>query len=187
MTRKESTPAAQPAGMLADVESAAREYADQRGKLTGLMEALRRSLDDAQRAMLPMIRAQAAEAAASREALGGRIQAASSAFVRPRSRTYHGVKVGLQKSQPRAIYLHDADLVALIRMNYPHLFEQLVKVTEKPIQAALKQLPETEREVLGIEIEPGTDGVLIRPSDGGMDKAVDALLADAARLEGGAQ
>ena len=172
--------------MLPEVEAAARTYADRRGALAGLMEALRRSLDDARRAMLPQIRAAAESASAAKADLEREIEDAGPAFVRPRTRTYHGVKVGYQKGRPTVTYGEDAEVIASIRQHHPDQFEQLVKVTANPVLAALAALPESMRKTLGIEVAPGQDTVVIRPADGGMDKAVDALLTDAARLGGGA-
>lgn len=173
--------------MLADVEAAAREFADKRGSLAGLMEALKRSMDDTQRAMLPQIQAAAAEAAEAKAALETEIHAAADAFQRPKTRTLAGVKVGFQKGKDTLSWDDDASLVARIREHFTRReFASLVKVTEKPVDAALRQLPAGKLRILAVTVEDGKDKVVVRPADGGMDKQVDALLADAPRLQGGA-
>ena len=172
--------------MLDKVEVAAETYATARGVLTGRMEALRRALDDSTRALLPQIKAAAAAAEKARAALETEIHAAGEDFRKPRTRTISGVKVGFRAGRQTVDWGGDADVIAAIRMHLPDEFEQLVKVTEKPVSAALAALPESKRELLGVQVEPGDDQVVIRPADAGRDKEIETLLADAARVEGGA-
>ena len=172
--------------MLADVERAAERYAAARGILKGRMEALRRSLDDTTRAVLPMIQAGAAEAESARSALEAEIRNAAGDFRKPKTRTCAGVKVGFRLGRSTVDWGEDTDVLARIREHLPEDFEQLVKTTEKPVSAALAALPEAKRDLLHVRVKQGDDEVVIRPADGSMDKELDALLADAARLEGGA-
>ena len=171
--------------MLTEVDKAARIYAEKRGAVAGLMEALKRTLDDAQRAMLPGIQEAADAAATARAALKQAIIERAEEFQKPRTRTYHGVRVGL-RTLPRGVsYGSDASVVHRIRERLPDRFESLVRVTERPVVAALAALPAAQRDLLGIKVVPGEEAVVIRPADGGLDKAVEALLSDAARIEAG--
>ena len=172
--------------MLARVEAAAETYALARNVLKGRMEALRRALDDSTRAMLPQIKAAAKTAEAARARLEGEIHTAAEDFHRPRTRTFAGVKVGFRTGRQVVDWGTDDEVIAAIRKHYPFAFARLVKVTEKPVSAALAALPEPERHLLGVGVVPGSDQVVIRPADAGMDKEVETLLADAARVEGGA-
>ena len=169
---------------LSAIEAAAERYADARGGLKGRMEALRQSRDDATRALLPGIREAAASAEAARSALEAEIRSAPEEFRRPKTRTCSGIKVGFRAGRPTVDW--DEDVLTLIREYCPEQFERLVKVTERPVAAALAALPKGERDVLRVRVEPGEDQVVIRPADAALDKDIAALLADAARLEGGA-
>ena len=98
--------------MLAEVDAAARTYADRRGALAGLMEALQRSVDDVQRAMLPQILAAAESASAAKAGLEREIRDAAPAFSRPRTRSFYGVRVGYRKGQATVNYGEDAEFIA---------------------------------------------------------------------------
>ena len=172
--------------MLARVEAAAETYALARNVLTGRMEALRRALDDSTRAMLPQIKAAAASAEKARSALETEIRASGDDFRKPRTRTFGGIRVGFRSGRQVVDWGSDLQVIAAIRAQLPDEFEQLVKVTERPVSAALAALPQVKRELLGVTVEPGADQVVIRPADAGMDKEIETLLADSARIEGGA-
>ena len=172
--------------MLDRCEAAAETYALARNVLKGRMEALRRALDDSTRAMLPQIKASAAAAEKARSALEAEIHASGDDFRKPRTRTFSGVKVGFRTGRQVVDWGTDEAVIAAIREHYPLAFARLVKVTEKPVSAALAALPEPERHLLGVDVFPGSDQVVIRPADAGMDKEIGTLLAASARIEGGA-
>ena len=139
------------------VQRAAERYADARSRLKGRMESLQRTVDDATRAVLPAIQEAAAAAEDARAALETEIAHAPDAFVKPKTRTCSGIKVGFRAGRERVEWDDDKSLVSRIRSLFPAQFEGLVKTTEKPVSAALAAL------------------------------SAEQLMADAGRLEAGAE
>lgn len=107
------------------------------------------------------------------------LQDAPQLFTRPRSAVFHGLKVGFKKGTG-SLQIADADrVVALVKKHFPEQFDALVKTTEKPIKAALQELPAADLKRLGITVEDTGDVVFLKDATDGVDKLVAALLKGA--------
>jgi ABC-type sugar transport system ATPase subunit len=75
--------------------------------------------------------------------------------------------------------------VKLIRKHFPERFDDLVKVKETPIKAAIRNLSGGELQKLGIKVQSAGEVVFITDALNGVDKLVKALLkgAEAAQEE----
>ena len=166
---------------IAEIEHCTRLYAAAHKALAERVAALQETLDAAKRAALPEIRA-AVNKAAEREAeLQRLIEAGAGHFEKPRTHIFHRIKIGFRKGSGGIGWEDDAHVVALIKKHFPKAqAELLIRTTEKPIAKALAELEVSELKRIGCTIESTGDVVVIKPTDGDVDKIVAALLKGAA-------
>lgn len=163
---------------LHQIEQLTRTYSDERRTLADLVRAFHAEVERAKERYLPGIQSCVARTADAEGALRGALELGPELFQKPRTRTFHGVKVGYQKAKD-GLEWDDASLVvARIERARPDDAELLVKVVKNPIKKALEQLADPELAALGVRRVPGEDEILIKPQDAEVDKLVAALLAD---------
>lgn len=106
-------------------------------------------------------------------------------FDKPRTQIVDGVKFGLQKQKGRLGWGDDAALCVAIRrladagVIEQALLPQLINVVEKPVAAGLERLDAKLLKKLGVEVTSDVDAVVIKSVDGGVEKALNAILKDA--------
>jgi hypothetical protein len=167
------------------IEAACKAARDARHVLTIRAEALQDEIASAQKRKLPGIRT-AVEAVAQADAkLLAALQEVPHLFAKPKSQVFHGLQVGYKKGTG-AIEIDDAQqVVKLVRKHFPERFDDLVKVKETPIKAAIKNLTGAELQKLGVRVQSVGEVVFITDATDGVDKLVKALLkgAEAAQEE----
>lgn len=100
-------------------------------------------------------------------------------FIRPRTQTFHGVRVGIMKDKGCLAFDNPAKVIARIRKHLPDQADELINVTEAPNKKALAKLPASDLKRLGCEIEDAGDKVLVKSLDSATEKILRALIADA--------
>lgn len=168
---------------LADIEQHTRRYADARDLLASRVQALQDDIEQAKRRKLPGIKKAAAAAAEARDKLRAAIEESQELFQKPRTLIIAGIRVGFTKGSGKLSFDDPARVVALIRRHYPDQADALIKVTEAPVRKALGNLSVSELKRIGVTVEETGDQVVIKPTDSEVDKLVNALLADAERIE----
>lgn len=168
---------------LADIEAAARQYAEARGRLSELVQELEDEVARLRRQRLPAIRRALGAAQERRDRLAGAIAGAPELFERPRTVILHGIRVGFQKGRGAITWEDDARVVALIRRHLPDQAESLIKVTERPLKTALAQLSSADLRRIGVSVVETGDEIVIRPADGELDRLIERVLADTEPLE----
>ena len=171
---------------LQKVEALTKAFADERADLAARLRGLNDEVEKAKRSRLPGIRRAVEAAAKCHAALDGLLKENPGLFERPRTQTFHGVKVGYRKMKGEITWEADDVVVKLIRRHCPESFDALVKTVETPLKDALAQLPASELKKLGVSVENDADVVVIKPTDSEIDRAVNALLKDAIEEEIGA-
>ena len=163
---------------LKDIETLTREYADEYQELAADVEALESQIRALKKKALPGIKRAAERAAVAKEKLKAAIEAAPQLFEKPRTRLFHGVKVGLNKAVG-TIEWSDADRVrTLIERHMPEKLDVLCKVTYRPLKAAIAQLPAADIKRIGCTIVETGDQVVVKIADSDIEKLVDALFKD---------
>lgn len=162
---------------LSTVQDLTAEYAHARTVLKERVQALRDEIDDAKRRKLPGIQSAVAAAKEREEALAAVLRTSAHLFVEPRTITAHGIKVGWAKAKGKISWADAKTVVARIREQLPKLFNVLVKTTEKPVRKALGQLPAADLKRIGCTITEAGDDIVIKPTDGDIEKLVTQLLA----------
>jgi hypothetical protein len=163
---------------LTEIEKQTREYAETRRILAEKIRQLEAEISDLKRRALPGIRKAAHAAGERQDLLHCLIEDNPEIFVRPRTITIDGIKVGFMKQKGEITWDDTSTVVKLIHRHHPDLIETLIKVTEMPVKAALAQLPAGDLKRLGVAVENDTDAVIIKSTDSEIDKLVEALLKE---------
>lgn len=164
-------------GTLTDIEQLTKRYADARADVARLVHALEDETRKARQRYLAPIKAAVATAHDAQGALKGALETAPELFVRPRTVTFHGIRVGYMKGKGGLTWDDDAKVVSLILKHYPaDQAEVLIKTTRKPVKSALEQLSAADLKKLGVRVEESGDVVFVKPQDAEVEKLVDALL-----------
>lgn len=164
---------------LAEIDGKTRRYAEARRALSDAVHVLDAEVQALKRRRLPHIRRKALRAAEARAELKAALADSPELFQKPRTLTLHGVKVGYAKAKGKIVVEDAARVVALVRKHFPERFDDLVKIEEKPVKAALNQLSTAELRKIGCTVTEAGDEVVIKPVDGDVDRLVDALLKEA--------
>jgi hypothetical protein len=158
------------------IEGATRKYSDSYQHLVGIVQELNAEIDSAKRAKMTAIKAAVRTASERKAELKALIEANSDAFQKPRTLVLYGVKVGLQKGKGGITFDDAADVVARIEKLLPDQSEALISVKKTPDKSGLASLSVQELKRLGCEVEDTGDQVVIKPTDGNVEKLVEAML-----------
>lgn len=162
----------------ADIEDAAKTYADTRARLGERVDSLQYEILALRRRRLPGIRSAVESVATARQALIDLVDGARDLFTKPRTRIFHGVKVGLTKGKGKITWEDDETVVRLIRKHFADRADTLIKLKETPSKTALADLSAAELKKLGVTVEEAGDQVVAKPTESEIDKLVAALLED---------
>ena len=168
---------------LTDIDRRARLYADARAHLSGIVSELTAAIEAVKRERMPDLKRAVARATEHHDDLFALIGAAPELFVKPRTLTLHGVRLGYVKGKG-GIAWDDADaVVAAIQRYFPDQADALIRWSAKPLKEALNQLDVAALKKIGCRVVDTGDLIVIRPVDGEVDKLVDALLREATETE----
>lgn len=168
---------------MTQIEKLTRHYADRRGALAAEVQEVEDQVEKIKRRHLPRIKQLVNRTAEAHDRLAAAIEESPELFEKRRTLVIAGVRVGFTKGKGKIEWDSEDRVVERIHRHFPDRVEDLIKVTEKPVRAALQQLSTQELRKLGCEITDTGDYVVIKPTDGSVDKLVDALLKDAERLQ----
>ncbi len=164
---------------MAEIEERARIYANERVELIEEMKTLDAEISALKEQRLGSIRYLAEQAANSKAALDAAIDSAPTLFARPRTKVFHGIRVGFAKAKGKIKFEDAETVVRLIRKHFPKKVDELVKTVDQPVKATLSLMSAAELKRLGVTVEETGDEVVIKPTDSEIDKLVDALLTSA--------
>lgn len=124
------------------------------------------------------IKAAVAEAKAARADLEAAVREQPDQFDKPKTRIFHGIRIGYRRTKSKAVAPDGPRVVQLIREKLPEMAEALIQRTEKPVMAALVKLNERQLARIGVYIEPGREEVVVQGTDTEVEKLVNGLLKD---------
>ena len=169
------------------LEALAERYAQAADARRDRQAALRARLLHAASELLPALRAASAAERDAHDALLAAVTAAPDLFVRPRTRTVHGVKYGWQTGKASIDIPDEARTLRLIRTKLPEDQQVLlIRVKEAVERRAVLDLTAQDLRRLGIVQVPGQDAPLVSLPKDAVDKLVDTLLAASPDGEGAA-
>lgn len=162
-----------------DIEKLAAKMAAVRDALAGTWMAQQEEKAGIDKRFLPLIRKLTAEFKTAHERVSEAVAAAPELFVKPRSVILHGIKAGFQKGKGAMDWDDDEQVVKLIKKHFPELQDVLIKKTEKPVKAAMNELPTADLKRIGVTVEDTGDVAFVKLADGDIAKMIKALLRDA--------
>ncbi|MFQ5776343.1 MAG: hypothetical protein ACE5GS_17630 [Kiloniellaceae bacterium] len=167
---------------MTDIEAIDRLAADLAAARAALGQRMQAAEDDFQAVRRRHGRALSSavgRAARAYDRLHAAVEAARALFAAgPRTRTLHGIRLGLVKGRGQLVWDDEAALVARIKAVYGYNAGHLLKLTETPIKARLSDLPAADLKRLGVRVVGTEDQVFIKVADSEIDKRVAALLGD---------
>lgn len=166
---------------LSGIDSLAAEYEKLRKILAERVASLETELAELQRRRLPGIKSAAALCKLAQDELRAAVEAAPELFIKPRTFTLHGIKVGFAKGKGKIVIEDLARTVALIRKHLPDQAEVLIVVTEAIAKKAVANLPAGDLKRVGILIEETGDQSVVTAADTHVDKLVSKLLNEGAQ------
>lgn len=169
---------------LADIEAACKRATEAAEDLSGAITDLRAAIEPSIARALPRIRELLIQHRARRKAVADLVERHRALFDKPRTRIYHGVKVGLQ-ALPEQLMLEDKDaaLIARIDRELPDAAALLAPTSREVSLAAVKLLPDADlARIGGVRVAGETRVVVKLPLD--PEDAVRALLGPRAEIEG---
>jgi hypothetical protein len=163
---------------LAEIETATKEYSERRRQLADLIHDLETQMAVLKRKALPSIRRALDRAIEYQDNLRTLIQENPEKFTKPKTRTWHGVKVGFQKSKGTIKWTDKGAVIKLIKKHFPDQVDILIKTTEDPVKTSLSQLSAADLKKLGVTVVEAGDEIVIKAMDSEIDKIVNALLEE---------
>lgn len=167
---------------ITQLEVLCRDYARARGVLAERVTTLRAEVASVKRRRLPGIKTACAEAADLRDQLRIAIKFTPELFVKPRTFTLHGIKVGYQKGKGKLVWDDEEKVVKRILAMVPELDDDLfIETVQKPRKEALLTLDAATLKRLGCRIEGTDDQILVKSADSEVDKLVAQILEEGAK------
>lgn len=163
---------------IATIEQLTKAYADSRDVLKKRVQTLEDETSALKRRHLPLIRRVLDDVQRRYDALKMALEEGRGLFGKPKTHTFHGVRVGFKKEKGRLTWESDEQVVRLIKKHFPDQAETLIRTRETPVKDALAQLPASDLKKLGVRLEDDEERPFIKTTDSEIDKMVDALLKD---------
>jgi arsenate reductase-like glutaredoxin family protein len=161
---------------LAQIEPQCERYENESARLEQLIAALESELETVKQKHLRAIKRQAGVVAGCEAELESLIEDAPELFIRPRTITLHGVKVGYTASSGRVEFDDEDSVIARIKKSRPEDADLLIRKTEEVNKEALRQLPADELFELGCQLEGAGDTIVLKRVAGEVEKLVNRLI-----------
>lgn len=160
-----------------EIESLATAYACRRDALRETVEEAQAALDRVKRDHRAALRRRIGATANARAELLAAVESSPALFRRPRTRLLSGIRVGWRK-RPGRIELDDeaATINAIRRKLDCEAATRLIRVSEKVVRGALRELSTRDLMRIGALAVEADDEPIAVPADGEIDKLVAALL-----------
>jgi len=163
---------------LGEIEKLTKSFADARQQLADRVRGLEDEIEAVKRKKMTGIRNAVNNVLEKQSELKAALEESRPLFIKPRTKLFHGVKVGFQKAKGKISWDDDKLVVKLIKKHLTDQADILIKTKEKPIKKALANLPAADLKKIGVTVGDTGDQVVIESTDSEIDKFVDALLKE---------
>ncbi|HEX9392165.1 MAG TPA: hypothetical protein VF928_12705 [Usitatibacteraceae bacterium] len=162
-----------------EIDDKAAAFSKARDHLVAMMGCMQTELEFAEAKWKALIEKAADGAISKHLELSAAIAASPEHFVKPRTRSLHGLKYGLQKLEGKVEIADEDKTIRLIYKHLPEKAEQLIKFEEKPIKDALRLLPVADLAKVGATLTETGDVVTIKTADKAVEKMVTQIITKA--------
>lgn len=159
-----------------EIEKASQAFAEARAALSALVSDLEAEMNAVKRRRIGALRRAVAKSNDRQSELKNLLEDSKELFEKPRTRVFHGIKVGYQKGKGGLDIQDEEKVLKLIAKHFPDRKEELVRTKQSPDKTALGKLAAADLKRLGIEVIATQDEVVLKATDSAVDKIVDALL-----------
>ncbi|BET67187.1 hypothetical protein ASA1KI_21050 [Opitutales bacterium ASA1] len=163
---------------LQQIEAQAKVFSKSRDVLAERVQSLQMEVENLRRRRIPGIKSAAYEAGEQKAELERLIAASPELFVKPRTITVHGIRLGLEKGKGAIEFGDEEGVIKRIGKVCPELRDILVKTTEKLVKKALKQLDAATLAKIGCTVQEIDDQVVVRVQGDEIDKLVAKILEE---------
>ena len=164
-----------------DIFLLAKKYASLRAALAEEVGDTNRAIAVIKLQKFPRIKSAARRAAEAKALLLEAVRNNPQLFKRPKTAVYMGIRVGWRKAKGKVELADEPTTIKLIRRHLADIADTLIKVKERVLKAPLAKLSGAEVKKIGATLTETGDEPLVEPTDGEIEKLVDALLEDGAR------
>ena len=171
---------------LNEIDLLAKQYAHARAIIAKRLEVYDDQIRATQRRFVPGIKSATDEAAGLQAQLVAAIEARPELFVKPRTLTLHGIKLGFQKGKGGISTESTEKAVDKIKQHFGDEAEAYLILKEPPRVAALLGLDVKTLKSLGFTVDDTGDSVFVKAADSEVDKLVARILKEGAIEETGA-
>jgi len=158
------------------LEKLTREYADCFNRIRGIVDEMETEIRAIKKSKTPRLMTHLETLEERRNALKAAIEKNAQIFDKPKTRAFHGIKIGFRKG-PGELNIEDPEkTIALIKKNYPEKAKVLIQTTEKLLKKPLGLMPAADLKKLGVEVNDTCDEVYIAPLDGDIEKIAQGVI-----------
>ena len=161
---------------LNEIEVLAKTHADNYSVVCGIVEELQAARDKIDQKYLPLLRDKVATAQASRAKLLVAVQDSKEQFEKPRTRVFHGIKVGFAKGKAKLEVADDAVAVQRLEKFFGPDAVAFIHIEKTPNKEALQTLTPAMLRSFGITVTVGEEAAIAKPVDSDLEKTIKALL-----------
>ncbi|HCA41638.1 MAG TPA: hypothetical protein DEP28_00130, partial [Bacteroidetes bacterium] len=134
------------------------------------------ALEDVRRKYIGMIKISSVELSRKTEILANAISENKHLFVKPKTFTFHGIKVGLNKSKESFEIEDEERTIKLIEKFFDEEKNFYIDLKKSVKKSALKDLSESELAKIKVVKNEGEDQVLIKSVDDIINKMVNSII-----------
>jgi hypothetical protein len=164
---------------LSEIEQRTKTYALAREKLAEIVASMNQGIEAIKRNHMRHLKNAVSKAAEAHDELKALVEDSPEQFIKPKSITFHGIKLGYQKEKGKIEWDDAEQVIKLIKKHLPDMADVLIATTEKPAKDALNNLSAAELKKIGVTVTSDGDVAFIRPTDSEVDKMVTALIKGA--------
>jgi len=162
---------------LALIEELAKKLGSANSNLMATAEELTEALDEVKESYKGGMRIQAKRVAYLKKLLIQEIDKHQGLFIKPKSRVFDAIKLGLRKQKGTVSWRVDNDiLISRIRSQHPENATVLISVKESPSKDGLAKLSGEDLKKLGVTITEDSDKPFVTLDDGDGYKIAESLI-----------
>jgi hypothetical protein len=164
---------------ISELESMARDVADARDDLSASLREYEQAVKQLREKHLPEIKEYSEALAVAEGLLEYGVDKSPQLFTRPRSRTVHNVRFGIEKGRGSLSWsISESLLIKRIKRLLPGRVKRLVAVTEKPVKKELEKLKGDELKKLGVTVTRTGDAPFVRLVKSDVHKLAAAIVEE---------